>query len=56
MGEVREKVALTALLMAILAVLLWIGFEVSTRQRSSTPTRFADALWTMTHTLEEDGR
>jgi hypothetical protein len=48
MEEMREKVALTALLMALLAVLVWIGLMVSSRSGAEAPGRFPDALWTMT--------
>jgi len=56
MQEMREKLALTALLMALLIVLVWLGAAVAARRQSRHPARFSDALWTMTHVAQEDGR
>lgn len=56
MQETREKVALTALLMALLVVLVWIGIVVTSRRQSEEPARFSDALWTMTRTAREEGQ
>lgn len=54
MQETREKLAFTAMLMALLIVLVWIGILVTEREQSRHPARFADAQWTMTHTARED--
>ncbi len=54
MQETREKVVLTALLLALLVVLAWIGMTVTARSQAGKPIRYADAQWTMTHTQRED--
>ncbi len=54
MQEIREKVALTVLLAALLVVLVWIGILVSARQRGGESVRFSDALWTMKHIAREE--
>jgi len=56
MQEAREKLALTAVLMALLIVLVWIGIVVTERKQSQNPARFADAQWTMMHIGREDGQ
>ena len=56
MQEMREKLALTALFMALLIVLVWIGTVVTAQRQSRHPARFSDALWTMTHIAREDDR
>ena len=56
MQETREKLALTAVLMALLIVLVWIGIVVTARRQGRHPARFSDALWTMTHIAREDDR
>jgi len=56
MQETREKLALTALLMALLIVLVWLGVAVTARRQSRHPARFSDALWTMKHIAREDGQ
>ena len=56
MQEMREKLALTALFMALLIVLVWIGTAVTAQRQGRHPARFSDALWTMTHIAREDDR
>ncbi|MCL2812229.1 MAG: hypothetical protein FWD25_10145 [Clostridia bacterium] len=56
MQETREKLALTAVLLALLIVLVWIGMVVTERRQSRHPVRFADAQWTMKHVAREDGQ
>ena len=56
MQEMRERLALTALLLALLIVLVWIGTVVAMRRQSQQPARFSDALWTMTHLAREEGQ
>ena len=56
MQEMCERLALTALLMALLIVLVWIGILTTARRQSRHPAQFSDALWTMTHIAREDDR
>jgi len=56
MQETREKLALTAVLLALLTVMVWIGILVTERRQSRHPARFADAQWTMKYIAREDDR
>ncbi len=45
MQEVREKIALTAMLALVLIVLVLIGMVVVLRQSHAAPRHYLDASW-----------